>query len=84
MTGSLLREAGKQAARDKLTLRELIELGLHRMLLEGKRRKKFRLRDRSVKGEGLQPEFQGASWQKIRGTSTKAGRMIATSTASRD
>ena len=63
---SLLEEAKKLAAKDKTTLRELVELGLRRVLSERKQKKKFKLRDASVKGNGLQPEFQGASWEKIR------------------
>lgn len=68
ITDSLMQEAKKQAVRDQTTLRELIELGLRRVLSERKQKKKFKLRDASFKGEGLQPEFAGASWEKIRDT----------------
>ena len=63
---SLLEEAKKLATKDKTTLRELVEQGLRRILSERKRPKKFKLRDCSFKGNGLTPEFEGASWEQIR------------------
>ena len=62
----LLRRAKKAAAREGTTLRALIEEGL------GKSLESRESRPRSVpplvtfKGNGLAPEFQGASWEKIR------------------
>ena len=63
---ALMSEAKRLASRDKTTLRELVESGLRLVLRERKKRKKFKMRDCSFKGEGLQPEFEGASWEKIR------------------
>ena len=64
---SLLAEAKRVAAEENTTLRELVEAGLREVL--GKRRKRttpFRLRRVTVKGHGLQPKLQGASWQQLR------------------
>lgn len=64
---AIAREARDLAARDGTTLRALIESGL-RMVLRERRRKggAFRLRDASFRGKGLQPEFRGAEWARIR------------------
>jgi hypothetical protein len=68
MPDSLLREAKKVCADRGMTLRELIESGVRVYLdtLKGMGKKKFKLRDGSVKGKGVAPEFQGASWAQIR------------------
>jgi hypothetical protein len=63
---SLLEEARKVAARQGTTVRALIEEGLRRVLAERKRRGAFRLRKATFKGEGLQPQVAGASWERIR------------------
>lgn len=53
---ALLTAAKKRAVRDGTTLRALIEEGLRRVLAaEQGRKKKFRLRDGSFRGKGLQP-----------------------------
>lgn len=62
----LLREARKVAARQGVTLRTLIERGLHRVVAETKSGAPFRLRRASFKGSGLQPEFRDASWATLR------------------
>ena len=62
----LAREAKELAAREGTTLRELIEAGLRAVLRERRRKADFRLRDASVGGKGLQPEFRGADWERIR------------------
>jgi Arc/MetJ family transcription regulator len=63
----LLAEAKEIAARRHTTVRALVEDGLRRVLDEERERerKPFRLRDGSVSGRGLKPEFAGASWDKI-------------------
>lgn len=63
---SLLQQARKLAAREGITLRTLIERGLHRVIAETKRGASFKLRRASFKGKGLQPEFHEASWEKVR------------------
>jgi len=62
----LLREIRKLAARDGVTLRTLVERGLHRVLAETKSGARFKLRRASFKGQGLQAELRGASWDRIR------------------
>lgn len=62
----LAREAKAVAARERTTLRELIEAGLRAILRERRAKTSFRLRDASFRGNGLQPEFRGADWERIR------------------
>ena len=61
----LLREARKLAAREGVTLKALVERGLHRVVAEAKR-PAFRLRAASFKGGGLQREMQDADWNRLR------------------
>ena len=63
---ALAREAKELAAREGTTLREIIEAGLRAVLRERRRKGAFRLRDVSFGGKGLQPEFRGADWERIR------------------
>jgi hypothetical protein len=62
----LAAEAKALARREKTTLRALIEAGLRQVLRERRRRAQFRLRDASIRGRGLQPEFRDGDWQRIR------------------
>ncbi|HTB39611.1 MAG TPA: hypothetical protein VK777_21155 [Reyranella sp.] len=62
----LLREARKLAAREGVTLRTVIERGLHRVITETKQGTPFKLRRASFKGKGLQPDLRHASWERIR------------------
>lgn len=66
ITDSLLEEAKKVASREGTTLRQLVELGLRKVLSERKQPKKYKLKDCSFKGNGLTREFEGASWEEIR------------------
>ena len=66
ISDSLLREARKVAARDGVTLRTLIERGLHRVLAETEQGPHFKLRRASFKGNGLVAEPRDASWDKLR------------------
>ena len=61
-----LREARKIAARERPTLRALVEQGLHRVIAEKARKPGFRLRDASFDGRGLNPEFADAGWDRLR------------------
>jgi muconolactone delta-isomerase len=63
---ALADEARALAAREKTTLRELIEAGLRLVLRERRRRAEFRLRDAAFRGNGLQPEFRDGDWRRIR------------------
>jgi hypothetical protein len=62
----LLREARKVAAREGVTLRTLIERGLHRVVAETKPGAPFKLRRVSFRGKGLQPRLRNVSWEHVR------------------
>jgi hypothetical protein len=62
----LLREARKLALRERTTLRALVERGLRQVIADKKRRGKFRLRQASFKGRGLNVELRAAGWDPVR------------------
>jgi hypothetical protein len=62
----LLNEARKLAAREGVTLRALVELGLRRVITEKKSGGAFKLRKASFKGKGLQPGAREAGWEDLR------------------
>jgi hypothetical protein len=62
----LMREARKAAEREGRTLRSLLEEGLREVLTGRERKRKFRLRDGSFKGKGLQPGVDLSDWETIR------------------
>lgn len=62
----LFQEAKRHAETHKTTLKSLVESGLRRVLAEQQEQSPFKLRDGSVAGNGLTPEFQGATWERIR------------------
>ncbi len=62
----LLNEARKIAARERTTVRALVERGLRHVVAAHRRSRRFRLRDASFGGRGLRPELRDASWDKIR------------------
>ena len=64
ISDALLREARKLAAKEGVTLRALVERGLHRVIAETTR-PPFRMRDGSFEGNGLQPEVRDLSWAEI-------------------
>jgi hypothetical protein len=64
ISDALLREVRKLAAREGVTLRALVERGLHRILTDAKR-PPFRMRDGSVGGNWLQPEVRHLSFQQL-------------------
>jgi hypothetical protein len=66
ISDSLLREARGLAARQGVTLRALVERGLHCVVAEMASGRTFKLRQASFKGEGLQPEFRHATWDRVR------------------
>lgn len=66
ISDALLERAKRLATRESTTLRELIEAGLRTVLRERREQADFTLADRRVDGRGLQPEFQDASWERIR------------------
>ena len=66
ISDSLLREVRKLASTEGTTVRALIEEGLRGVVASRSRRKGFRLRKATFKGNGLQPGV-GDSWEQIRG-----------------
>jgi hypothetical protein len=62
----LLREVRKLAASQGVTLRTLVERGLHRVVADTRTSTPFKLRRASFKGKGLQPEFRDAAWDRLR------------------
>ena len=66
ISDALLREVRQVAAREGVTLRNLVERGLHRVLAETKNSVPFKLRRASFKGKGRQPEFRETSWEALR------------------
>lgn len=63
---ALLEEAKRVASRDQTTLRALIEDALRRVVNERKKTQKLRLEDASFREEGLQPDVQEATWDRLR------------------
>jgi hypothetical protein len=66
ISDALLAEARAAAGREGTTVRALIEEGLRLAIERRKRRQRFKLRDASVGGEGLQPSFSFERWAEIR------------------
>ncbi len=66
ISAGLLEEARALAAREGVTLRGLIERGLHRVIQEAAAGPAFKLRRASFKGKGRQPGFADASWEQVR------------------
>lgn len=66
ISDALLRDARKLAARERTTLRAVVERGLRQVISESRKRKPFKLRDGSFGGRGLRPELRDASWGEIR------------------
>jgi hypothetical protein len=62
----LLREVRELAAREGVTLRTLVERGLHHVVAETKHGAPFRLRRASFRGNGRQAELRDASWEMLR------------------
>jgi len=62
----LLREARKLAVREGLSLRAMVERGLHNVIAEARNGARFKLRRASFKGKGLRPELRDASWDRLR------------------
>jgi hypothetical protein len=62
----LLTAAKKAAAREKTTLRSLIEEGLRLVLARRKATTQFRMRDASVDGDGCQADIREGDWASLR------------------
>ena len=68
----LFQQAKCIAAREGLTMRAMIEIGLRKVIAEkNSKGGKFHLRSASFAGAGLQPELQGGNWERIRSIAFK-------------
>jgi len=59
------QQARELAAREKATLRALVEEGLPRVIA-ARRQPPFRLRRASFRGQGLHPDVANKRWEEIR------------------
>jgi hypothetical protein len=66
ISDALLAEARELARREGVTLRVLVERGLHQVVKAPAAAAPFELRLVTFKGDGLQPEFEDASWASLR------------------
>lgn len=66
MADGLLADARRVAEEEGTTLRALFEEGLRLALQRRGKRTRFRLKDASFRGEGLQEPFADADWAAIR------------------
>lgn len=66
LADDLVDRAKAHAARQKTTLRALVERGLREVLNADEQPVQFRLEDASVGGRGLHKEYQGAEWPCVR------------------
>lgn len=62
----VLERARRLAARRGVTLRELVEEGLRRVVDGEREARAFRLREAEFQGKGLAPEAAGLSWERLR------------------
>ena len=62
----LAAEVKAYMAREGVTFRSVVELGLREVLRAGRKPKPFKLRDASVSGRGLQATLRDAGWERIR------------------
>lgn len=63
---ALFDKAKRHARKHKTTLKALIEQGLRQVLATKPDTAHFKLRDASVNGKGLNPEFRDAGWEQVR------------------
>jgi len=62
----LIRVARQVASDEGITLKELVEQGLRRLLAQRKKAVPFRLKKAAFGGKGLQAGVGDGSWEKIR------------------
>jgi len=65
LSDDLAARAKEFAARRGMTLRAMIEEGIRKTIQDDQNKPEYKLQDRRVKGQGLQPEFQDKSWVDI-------------------
>lgn len=66
LADDLVDRAKAHAAKQRTTLRALVEQGLREVLNADEKPVQFRLEDASVGGRGLRKEYQGTEWPRIR------------------
>jgi len=66
VSDALLEAARELADARGTTLRAVFEEGLRAVLAADEETADFTLRDASVDGRGLKPDFQGAGWAEVR------------------
>lgn len=66
LSDELAKKAKAYAARENTTLRGVIEQGIRQVLRDDRTSGKFKLRDASVGGKGMQKKYQSADWVTIR------------------
>ena len=69
ISDDLAARAKAYAAKERITLRSLVERGLREILQFEEQREQFELRDASVGGRGLQAGYEDADWSRIRAVS---------------
>jgi len=62
----LAKQARAHAAKEKTTLRSLVERGLRLAMRADDQPQPFRMRDASVGGRGLQRGYRDADWARLR------------------
>ncbi len=70
----LLHRSKKVVRQEGGTLRSLVEEGLTLALARREKGTKARVKLVTFRGQGLQPEFRGVSWQKVRDAIYRHGR----------
>ena len=63
---SLVAKAKRHALEHGITLREIIERGIQLIISNNESLKKFKLRDGSVAGNGLQSKMSLGDWDSVR------------------
>jgi hypothetical protein len=72
LADALAKKAKRLAERNGQTLRAVIEDGIRLALRESRHGGgEFRLKDARVRGKGLRPGFESASWSEIRDAAYK-------------
>jgi hypothetical protein len=66
ISDSILSKAKQLAREQNVTLRSLTEEGLRKVIEERSSRRPSRVSPVTFRGEGLSPEFKGATWEQIR------------------
>jgi hypothetical protein len=66
ISDAILEEAKRVAARERTTLRALLEEGLRRALYERRQAADFQLRPCTFRGRGLQAGVKEGSWDQLR------------------